>query len=314
MFKWPRTPSANADEHELADYAELVCWEQGSTSVMQLLKQLGRIAENDYSDGVPEEEETDEVVQATFTEMERREHACRGGYPFKIGKQGYTLHASKYAVSHKPIIYKYLLLATRLNMKDDRVQGGIDGTLLFEELAAESGREYFGNRAEKFIFGTSAEASDFRGKVSALCKQMKEGVRFVNRDDTSPNERDGKLDVVVWKAFTDSLPGKLIGFGQCKTGTYYRDTLTQLQPDVFCSKWLHSNPTVPPVRMFFVAEALPRSRWQSTSYDAGLLLDRCRIIDFCDEISSAVMEKVTDWTEAAARDMKFPGLKLESLR
>ena len=26
MFKWPDLPSARAAEHELADFAELVCW------------------------------------------------------------------------------------------------------------------------------------------------------------------------------------------------------------------------------------------------------------------------------------------------
>ena len=37
-------------------------------------------------------------------------------------------------------------------MKYNRVHAEIDGSLLLEELAADVAREYFGNRAEKFVF------------------------------------------------------------------------------------------------------------------------------------------------------------------
>ena len=66
MFKWPGTPSARSPEHELADYAELVCWKHNSASTTVLSADLGRLDENDYYDGVPEEEETDQVVTAAY--------------------------------------------------------------------------------------------------------------------------------------------------------------------------------------------------------------------------------------------------------
>lgn len=111
---------------------------------------------------------------------------------------------------------------------------------------------------------------------------------------------------MVWKHFTDRLPGKLIAFGQCKTGTHYRDTLTQLQPDSFCRKWFRSSPAVVPVRMFFVAEALSRSNWYDTASDAGLLFDRCRIVDFCDNVQMTVLARMKGWTAAAARATTLP--------
>ena len=306
MFKWPGTPSPRASEHELADYAELVCWKENLMSVTALSKQLGRLDENDYSDGVPEEEETDKVVEAAYVEIERRGGASRDGYPFDITRQGHTLRANHNAENHRHTIYKYLLLATRLNMKDNRVHADIDGTLLFEELAAEAAREYLGARAESLVFGTAAETADFPGKVNALCEKIREGNGFVNRDEAPPNENDDKLDIVVWKHFTDGLAGKLIAFGQCKTGTNYKDTLPQLQPDSFCRKWLHSSPVLTPVRMFFVAEAMSRLHWHKTSSDAGLLFDRCRIVDFCDDISTEVVQKLEAWTKAAADATGLP--------
>ncbi len=302
MFKLPGTPSPLASAHELADHAEWVCWRDNGTSMTALLQDLGRLEENDYINGVPEEEKTPKIVEEAFIEIERRSNACRDGYPFALGRTGITLLSDQESENHKHIIYKYLLLATRMNMTSNRRHADMDGTLLFEELAAEVGQSYFGARAEKFIFGTAAAASDFPSKVNQLCEQMQEHVRYRDRRQARSNARDGKLDVVVWIPFADNLPGKFIAFGQCKTGTHYRDTLTQLQPDSFCNKWLNP-PLVPtPKRMFFVAEALPQiwsSRYDDAS-DAGLLFDRCRIVDYCDDVSAEILAKVKAWTEAAA--------------
>ena len=77
MFKWPGTPSAHAPEHELADFAELVCWQHRSTSTTALCADLGRLEENDYSAGVPEEDKVTEVVEEAYLEIERRVTACR---------------------------------------------------------------------------------------------------------------------------------------------------------------------------------------------------------------------------------------------
>ena len=299
MFKWPGTPSPQASAHEIADYAELVCWQRSGTSWNALSTALRRLDENDYSGGVPEEDKSPRVVEAVYTEIERRKEACRDGYPFVIGNAGYTLRVSEESANHKHDIYRYLLLATRLNMKDNRHHADMDGTLLFEELSSEAVRGYFGKRAETYLFGATAGNPDFRRRVDDLCKHMGEGQGFHSRSGAASHAGDGKLDVVVWKAFTDGLAGKLIAFGQCKTGTDYRDTLAQLQPDAFCDKWLRESPAVRPLRMFLVSEALPRSGWYDVARDAGLLFDRCRIVDYCDDVSSEVIKKVNTWTAAA---------------
>ena len=306
MFKWPGSPSPRASDHELADYIELACWKEDFMSVTALSKHLGRLAENDYLDGVPEDEEIDDVVEAAYAEIERRGEVIRNDYPFVVDDKGYVLRTLHDSGNHKHIIYKYLLLATRLNMKSNRTHAGIDGTLMFEELAAEAAREYVGARAESMVFGTGAQMLDFPRKIDELCIRINEGDRFDNRGGTGRNRKDGKLDVVVWKHFTDRLPGKLIAFGQCKTGTNYRDSLTSLQPDSFCRNWFYSPLAVTPMRMFFIAEALSRSGWYEVASDAGLLFDRCRMIDFCDNISHAVFKKIRTWTMAAAEATALP--------
>lgn len=304
MFKLPEAPSPRASAHELADFAEWVCWRDDTSSMTQLLRDLGRLSENDYTDGVPEEEPIDRVVEEAFSEIERRKEACRAGYPFVLGNKGYTIRSAAKTGNAKQIIYKYLLLATRLDMKENRSHAGIDGALLFENLASDATRSYFGTRSESLVFGTSAKDTDFAAKVDALCQRINEGVRFENKNQSPPRERDGKLDVVVWTPFPDGMPGKLIAFGQCKTGTEYKDKLTQLQPDSFCRKWFYSSPVLTPLRMFVVAEALPQNHWYSIASDAGLLFDRCRIVECCDNLSPDVLANVETWTEAAAASLR----------
>ncbi len=307
MFKWPDSPSPRAPAHEIADFVELVCWKQGGTSINDVRAVLGRLDENDYSGGVPEEDDVDGVVEDAYREIERRKEACRRGYPFETDSTGNRLSMLEDRDSRRFVVYRYLLLATRLDMRSDRRNACIDGTSLLEELAAESAREYFGDRAESLVFG-SGGGYGFRHRVGELCNRLREGGGYRNDSDQRPTAKDGKLDVVVWKHFADRCPGKLIAFGQCKTGTHYRDAVTQLQPDSFCRKWLRKSPAFVPVRMFFVAEALSRSdRWYETVSDAGLLFDRCRIVDYCERVREDVLEKVSAWTVAGAEANELPG-------
>ena len=308
MFKWPGGPSPRAPEHELADYAELVCWEQGHTSATALIRDLDRLDENDYSDGVLEEEETPKYVEDAYLEIERRMRACGRGYPFDLGRNGDTLYTNASINNRRSAIYKYLLLATRLNMSRNNFHAGLNGTRLLEELAAETSQEYFGHRAESLVFGAVAGAPSFQARVNALCCKIGEGDGYIDRANTRSSVQDGKLDIVVWKHFSDELAGKLIAFGQCKTGTNYKETLTQLQPDSFCKKWIQSPLAMTPVRMFFLAEALPQGRWYDYASDTGVLFDRCRIVDFSHRVSKYTWEKVEDWTAAAAKStgLQYP--------
>jgi hypothetical protein len=307
VFKWPGVPSPSATRGELADYAELVCWQQGNTSETELVQDIGRLDDNDYSDGVPEEEETQALIEEAYLEIERRIEACPSGYPFVVDEKGHTLLVRKDAGGVKHVIYRYLLLATRLNMNINRVHAGLDGALLLEELAAETSREYLGARAESIVFGTAEGTTGFSDKVDDLCRRLEEGGGFMNHGGGPLRQKDGKLDVVAWKAFTDRRVGKLIAFGQCKTGTNWRDQVTQLQTDSFCSNWFQSQPVLTPIRMFFISEALPNVGWRNDAVYAGLLFDRCRIVDFCDEISQNVLEKIASWTKDAAHATELPG-------
>ena len=298
MFKIPGLPSPQAHSHELADFIELECVKETSVSARQVLAALNRIADNDYTDGVDEEEDIDIGVEEAFSEIENRIRYTNNRYPFSLDSTGSIL-TIRNDDEKTYWLYVYLLLATRLNMQSARSFAEIDGTFLFEELSAEIAKNYLGERAESLIFGTSSGSSDFSDKIDELCGFLKEGCGFRSRTPNPTTAKDGKLDIVVLKHFYDERAGKLIGFGQCKTGTNWRDKLTQLHPQTFCSKWLQDMPAFFPIRLFFLCEALSNKYWYEDSSDSGILFDRCRCMDFSENISDELSTKIVQWTKAA---------------
>ena len=308
MFKWPHTPSPGARASELADYAELCCWQTARASRTALHQDLVRMDVNDYVGGVPVENEWTVDVGEALSEMQRRREVCRGGYPFAVDPNGNFARYDPNAAPGKALLYKFLLLATRLDMSkpDSRQHGDKDGTVLFEHVAAEVARMYLGPRTEKMNFGSNMDFPDFASRVDELCRCLGEGEGF--RDGYAHGHRikDDKLDIVLWKSFADRLSGQLIAFGQCKTGTSYRDMLGELQPEVFCGQWFLAQPAVTPLRFFLIADALSPQEFERSARQAGVLFDRCRIIDFCEALDQDVMNQVSDWTTAAARFAALP--------
>lgn len=299
MFKLPNCPSAQADIHELADFAEMLCWEQTGTSTREIVAYLGRVNDNENNVGCNDDDDINsDNLDEVMNEIERRATACGSGYPFRLDHGGAVLHHANDSTP-RSVLYRYLLLSTRLNMKDSRTHAGIDGCGLLEELAAHALKNYLGGgRARALVFGTAAPGR-FKDKVEHLCRELHEGDGFRSLDIAPVEANDDKLDTVAWVPFADLLPGQLVLFGQCKTGTSWGESITQLRPEAFVTKWMKTPILVTPVRAFCISEATDRSRWKGTTVTAGILFDRCRLVDFSDGIDSRLLGKVLRWTNAA---------------
>lgn len=298
MFKLPNPPSPQAGTHELADFAELLCWVRGSTSQREIVACLGRIDDNDNNVGcTDDDDENAEILDEVMNEIERRAVACGTGYPFRLEMEGSVLHLKDGAQDATPsIVYLYLLLSTRLNMKDNRVHAEIDGAGLLENLSAHVLKNYLGSaRARAIVFGT-AQPGTFEEKVNGLCRDLSEGTGFRNLDQAATQANDDKLDAVGWVPFSDRLPGQLIVFAQCKTGSNWRDATSQLQPETFIKRWMQEPILVNPVRAYCIAEAADRARWKGDNVSAGILFDRCRLVDWCDGMP---VDKIKTWALAA---------------
>lgn len=279
---------------------ELLSWRRGSVSIREVATYLVQIDEGQLMEGVEDREDQilqklDEVMQ----EIEARSDACGVGYPFGQTAAGVLTYDDTKTRRPQNGIYCYLLLATRLNMAEDRNQSGVDGTQLFERLAEPILCNYLGGRSRTIVFGTSAAEHSFSERVNRLCRALGEGEGFASLSGRIPSAGDDKLDVVAWTPFSDKLPGKTIVFGQCKTGTHWRDDIGQLQPDAFCDKWIRKPFGTPPVRTFLVSEAEDRFRFPETVQEAGLFFDRCRIVDCCEGVDDELARRIANWTDAA---------------
>ncbi len=306
MFKLPNSPSPHADTNELADFVELLSWGFGATSKREIIAYLGRVDDNDDNNGCDDDDdENSEFLDEVMNEIERRKSACGSGYPFHLDFEGTVLRHNENDNGERAVLYRYLLLGTRLNMKDNRVHAEIDGAELLEEISAKVLQNYLGpSRAHSIVFGTSTRGR-FQDKVDSLCHALHEGLGFRPPDDESVNANDDKLDAVAWVPFSDCLPGQLIIFAQCKTGTNWQESKTQLQPDAFMKLWFECATAVNPIRALCVSEAPDRSRWIRLSTYAGILLDRCRLVDFCNDLPTELVDKIIQWTSAAKEAVVF---------
>jgi hypothetical protein len=298
-FKLPAAPSPGARPHELADFAELLAWDRGSVSAREIVRTLNQVDDNENNVGCEDGEvENTDSVDDVFLELEMRSKVCGAAYPFRLQNLGQNLEHLRIDQNNRPaIVYRYLLLCTRLNMTSNRRHARLDGALLFELLSASALRSYLGSeRAQTMVFGTSVRGS-FAAKVKDLCTKLKEGGTYLSVDTSGEAANDGKLDALAWVPFGDDNPGKLILFGQSKTGTSWQDQITQSRPLDFARKWFSKGSFwVDPVRTLCVAEAVDRDRWASLCIDSGLLIDRCRLVELSHRLDDDLFVKIHRWT------------------
>jgi hypothetical protein len=117
----------------------------------------------------------------------------------------------------------------------------------------------------------------------------------------SPGGGDAKLDLAAWRRFADKRQGGLLGFAQCKTGVHWKDHLTKLRPETFCRRFFQQVPTVLPVRLYMVPNRIGSHRWEEHSLDGGLLMDRCRILQYGGALSLSTLRQCKRWFHAAYR-------------
>lgn len=301
-FILPSQPSERADIHELADFIELECLANGNVSVREVVAHLGRVSDNDYNDGCDDDaDDAADLVGDAMDEIAQRKIYCESGYPFKLGRAGETLKSSYKPTNVRSVVYCYLLLSTRINMGTKGTHANINGTDLLEELSAHVLRNYLGpTRAKSLVFGTSLATGAFSDRVTELCNQLKEGNKFRDTFNVgAAQKKDGKLDSVAWIPFSDFLPGQLIIFAQCKTGTSWQGEGAKLKPVDFIKNWMDCSFIVDPLRAFCVSEAPSRRKRPEISVDAGILIDRCRIVDFSDKLDGDLFGRMQKWVKAA---------------
>ncbi|NJL73616.1 MAG: hypothetical protein HC888_19915, partial [Candidatus Competibacteraceae bacterium] len=145
MFKLPGLPSASADNRELADFMEWLSIKLGRCSESLVSRDLTLMGDDIYDEGCENDEDLIRVrIEDAIDEIDRRRDNCASGYPFDLDPTGSLLVHNNALLDERAIVYRYLLLCTRLKMNENRVHAGHDGAQLFEELSAHAIRNYLG--------------------------------------------------------------------------------------------------------------------------------------------------------------------------
>jgi hypothetical protein len=229
-------------------------------------------------------------------------------YPFTVNSSTSLLSMRKKPkTSKRGLLYSFLLVASRADMDAQRKLEGLDPTVLFEQLCADILLNFWGGANEHtgaLVFGTAKTKtltnSKFETNINNLCATLKEG-RGLKDKAKSPGAGDGKLDVVVWRVFSDGRSGGLVGFGQCKTGIHWKTHLTKLVPRNFCGDYFKDPLILEPIRVYMVPHRVDGSDWDSHTRAGGLLLDRCRLIQYGYDISTDVFANCKKWLDAALK-------------
>lgn len=285
----------------IADFLEFECIKNGSGVSSLSYRSYISVSDDEINnEGIESSDDYSvSALDAAIAECSNRSSCCPNHYPFVIGPSSLDLKPD--AGWHKDI-YTFLLLATRLNMRDERMQGGFDGTKLFESLCALVTKEYYGNRCHAKVFGTSV-AGAFKDKVEDFLRSLCIRGHFKMPEGSTGHEKDGNLDIVAWIPFADKKDGQLIALGQCKTGTHWEGMLTELNPDDFFSLHSTQQPYAKPLKMFFVAESFGNFKWEERCTNGGILFDRTRIMEYLPEKlegeMSELLEKIRVWNAAA---------------
>ena len=298
-YKLGQLPSLLATQAEMADYLEVSCLLslEKSFSIVEAVEDNGFVEDEDALDS-PEIDEYYGYADALL-QIDERARFANGRYPFIGEEKSVSLDLSCPEYFRK--IYTFLLFATRWNMGSERIVNGKDGTLLFERLSNAVLTQYFGNHSKGMVFGTGIEADEkgFESKVKMMLNLFAEkGYQFRTPDASRRRQKDAKVDVIAFIPFNDNRKGQFVAFGQCKTGTSWRDKLGQLCPSNFCKLFIQPPLSFTPVCVYMVSEACEND-WEELSVNSmGLLFDRTRIMQFLPpSLEDNLYRDISDWVE-----------------
>lgn len=307
-----RVPSPETDDAtvDIADWAELSAFLGSVRAVSRedIVRALCRA--NSLKEAAARTKAGD-----VFNELADRVNCCQrrraekgaAAYPFHIERNQAVLSFGPQRGRSRDygLIYLFLLVISRADMDSrSRVLAGIDPTKVFEHMCAEVLATFWGGHSDvsgAMVFGTATgNKTTFRAKIEDLCDRLKEGVGW-RSDAMPPGAGDGKLDVVAWRRFLDDRQGSLVGFAQCKTGVHWRQHLAKLQPEVFCRRFMQKTLILHPVRLYMVPCRVERRDWETHTGEGGILFDRCRVVQYAQGISAAVIRDCRNWLREALK-------------
>lgn len=275
-------PDSPTDDLQLADWLEAftLLSDDRNGSSGDLERALGRASVLDL-DGA---EAVDRKVVDVFSELERRALAAGPGYPFLV--EGPVLQALPNWHDYSSYVFCLCLSCFRWQRPP---RSPHFPPRLFEALCAEAARQWVGGQGVRF--GSPRVPAElpksFAKALDVVCQKLvREGGGFKKGPAGLHWWKDYGLDVVAWRDWPDGLSGKLVLFGACASGRDWQDKTNDLRLDNFYDLHMVEHPESQIIRAFFVPHRLPSNRWRTTTVEAGIIFDRCRIASLAPKLPS----------------------------
>lgn len=291
-------PNNNDPAPVVADYIELQCLLKQTPVSSYTLRSLFSMSDDEIDNNGVESSDDRSVfaIEDGIKECKQRAASCPAKYPFTVNEDSLEPQADEGV--HREI-YQFLLLSTRLNMNERKVQAGHDATKLFEELCASVAGEYFGQHSKSFVFGTAGSGT-FQEKIEHVIRSLHLVSAYKSPLGSTDRQKDAAVDVIAWIPFADNKDSQMIAIGQCKTGTHWESMLTSMQPNTFFGAYFAGDPFADVERMFFVTESCGMDKWEERSRKAGIMFDRTRIMEYAPaNIDGMLLRRITEWNRAA---------------
>lgn len=216
--------------------------------------------------------ELDEVVDLTFSEMDRRVDTIGEGYPFQRDHSGFRVLRE---LTAGPYVFM-LLVSSSPAFREAKEQHVV--AQIFEDVIVEAIARYLGSAACCLRFGTPASGDRPTGWDDALhwLGRRLKVARGPSRQN--PRKQDGGVDVVGWIPFPDSRAGHLVLLAQA---TIERDWWSsQKHHDINPVAWLGwlDLGAIPSVA-FAIPFAVPANfvHWDELRRHVSVILDRIRL-------------------------------------
>lgn len=279
-----------------ADQAELVALRFGKSRAASGVRDdaIADTLQENYSakDELGEEawqsQETsmDTASSQILEELERRSKALGELYPFKLEGDVLAYNQSD------ALVYEFLLCAS---LSPSLTTGRFkDFPRQFERLATVLTANFLGPNTNYCHVGFPNEKKRFKAAVGVAISRSQELRWQPDEDlpDEGPRQGDEGVDYILWKDFGC---GRTIGqpfyFGQCACGNDWDGKLNDVSERFF--KWF-STLKVDPAKVFAVPFVIPDNKLKEVAREAGIVMDRVRLVKAVASGSHFVKD---EWTE-----------------
>lgn len=279
-----------------ADQAELVALRSGKVSTSSGIRDdlIAETVLDDYGsqDGSEEavwqlrETSLDSASSQINAEVERRSRALGDLYPFTLNGDTLTYRHSESQ------LYEFLLCASLTNNLTKGPNRHFPR--IFERIAAELSANFMGSNAKYCHVGWPNSRKRFKAAVMTAIEASGE-LKWDPDDElptVGPRSGDEGVDYILWKEFGCGRPiGQPFYFGQCACGNDWDTKLNDVSEKFF--KWF-ARLKVKPGKFFAVPYVVPDIVLKEVSRDAGIVMDRLRLVVSMEEGPHFDKEK---WTE-----------------